>query len=542
MRVSRSKAVLAVGAALALVMSGCGSSDSEDEASGGELRYDIGEPESLIPTHTNESNGSTVLQALYTGLINYDAKTKEPVNVIADSIESEDQKVWTIKMKEGFTFHNGEPVNADAFIRAWNYGAFGPNAQGNSYFFDRIVGYADLQSKDPDGKEGPLKAPAPKTDKLSGLEKVSDTEIKVTLTNPFSGFPLMLGYTAFVPLADACLKDMKACGEAPIGNGPFKLEGKWEHKQRIDTVRFDDYKGDKAQLDKLSFRIYDKVDTAYQDFVAGNIDMLDTTPPEKYTEAKQQFGERLIEEPTSQFTYVGLPSYVTSLQDKKIRQALSLAIDREAIVKNVLNGRFAVAKSVVSPVVPGSRTDACKHCDYDPAKAKTLLAEAGGWKGGKIQLWFNAGSGHDVWMQAVGDQLKKNLGIDYEFKGSLQFAEYGNVADEKKFTGPFRLGWLMDYPSPENYLKPLYGTQGSSNNTSYSNKAVDDLITKGDGASSLDAGIKEYQAAEDLVLEDLPVLPMWFGKSSTIYSDKVGGVEYNVVDTNPDFAKLTIKK
>jgi oligopeptide transport system substrate-binding protein len=264
-------------------------------------------------------------------------------------------------------------------------------------------------------------------------------------------------------------------------------------------------------------------------------------PPEKLAEAKTEFGDRLIQEASSSFTYVGLPLGIPALKEKKIRQALSMAIDRKAIIKNIFDDRFIPAKSVVSPVVPGSRDDACKYCDYDPAKAKALLAEAGGWKGGKIQFWFNAGAGHEKWMQVVGDQLKANLGIDYELKGNLQFAEYLGLADEKKFTGPFRLGWQMDYPLAENYLKPLYGTQGSSNNTGYTNAEVDKLITQGDEAKSLEEAIKFYQQAEDLVLEDLPVIPMWFGQSSMAYSEKVGNVTYDVVNANPDFEALTVK-
>lgn len=514
-------------AALALTATACGAGAANDDPgarkAGGTFSFYSGEPEHLIPTNTNESEGGQILDAVYAGLVTYDPKTTKLRNLIADSVESSDNQHWTIKLKDGWTFHNGEPVTAESFVNAWNYGAYAPNAQGNSYFFDRIKGYEDTQSEDPDGEEGPKTAPEPKAKKLAGLKAVDDNTIEVELTSPFSQFPLLLGYTAFYPMADACLADIKACEEQPIGNGPLKFDGKWQHNQGITLVRFDEYQGEKALADKIEVKIYEKIETGYNDFLAGELDVLDSTPPEKYAEAKSQFADRLIEKPTSKFTYIGLPTYVKQFKNSKVRQALSLAIDRKAITQKVLNGTETPAGSVVSPVVLGSRDDACEYCHYDPARAKQLLAEAGGFQG-KIVLWFNAGAGHETWMQAVGDQLKKNLNIEYTLKGDLQFPEYLEVADQKKFTGGFRLGWIMDYPSPENYLKPIHGTQGSSNVTKYSNKAVDKLIAEGDAAQTIEDGVTKYQAAEDLILQDMQIIPLWFGNSTTLFSENVSEV------------------
>ncbi|MGH3736664.1 MAG: peptide ABC transporter substrate-binding protein [Micromonosporaceae bacterium] len=533
--------LIAVGAAVALLASACGGGAGEGEGKeGGELKVYLGEPEHLIPGNTNETQGGTVLQVLYSGLIAYDDDGK-PVPQVAESVESDDKKVWTVKLKKDWKFHNDEPVNADSFINAWNYVSYGPNAQGNSYFMDRIEGYGDLQAEDPDGEEGPKEAPDPKTDKLAGLEKVDDYTFKVTLVEPFSNFPLLLGYTAFYPMAKECLEDLKGCESAPIGNGPFKIDGKWQHKREIKTVRNDDYKGEKAKLDKLTFKIFKDDGAGYQALKSGEIDLMGTVPVDKVLEARGEYADRFVEEPTSTFQYLGFPLYVKEFKDKKMRQAFSMAIDRKAIIKEIFNDRFTPAKSLVSPVVPGSRDDACKYCDYDVDQAKKLLAEAGGWpKGKKLEMWFNAGASHDQWVQAVGNQLKQNLGIDYTLKGDLEFAEYLGVADAKKFTGTFRLGWVMDYPSPENYLKPLHGSQGSSNNTTYANPEADKLILEGDKAESVEEGIEKYQAAEDLMLEDMPVIPLWFGRSAMAYNDNVDNVIYDDINYNPIYTKITV--
>jgi len=533
---ARNRLHWAAGAAIAvLVVSGCGSGDpagtteSSDVKSGGEVRIEIGEPRNLVSTNNAESEGGAVARALWAGLVDYDADNYKLINVMADSFASSDSKTWTIKLKSGWTFHNGEPVNADAYIRAWNVAAYGPNAHAGSHFFDRIQGYKDVSAK------------APTTKEMSGLKKVSDTEFTVALEDAFSGFPTMLGYTAFMPMAKACADDLKACDDKPIGNGPFKIDGQWEHKQQIKLVRFEEYKGKKAALDKITFKIYDKIDTAYNDFLAGNLDLMRRTPPAKVPEARSRFGPRFIEKPSASFTYVGMPLYDPAYQNKKLRQALSLSIDRKPIIEAVFQGRFNPADSYAPPEFPGGKKGACAYCKYDPDKAKQLFAESGWPSGKKLELWFNAGAGHEVWMQAVGDQIKKTLGIDYTLNGNLQFAQYLETADAKKFTGGFRLGWAPDYPLIENYLKPLYGTDGSSNNSGYSNPAFDAKVKEGDQAKTPDEANKAWQQAEEMVGEDVPVIAMWFAKTSYIHAENVAGVKINAIQ-GLDYVGLGMKK
>jgi ABC-type transport system substrate-binding protein len=207
----------------------------------------------------------------------------------------------------------------------------------------------------------------------------------------------------------------------------------------------------------------------------------------------------------------------------------------------VFDGRFSVAQGVVSPNFDGYRPNICKYCKLDVTAAKDLLAQAGGWKGGKLVLWANAGAGHDAWLKAVGDQLNTNLGIEYELRVNLEFPAYLDTAAKKGFSGPFRLGWGPDYPVIETYLAPLYGTGGSSNNGFYTNPTFDGLITQGDGAATLADGIKFYQQAEDIVVEDLPVLPMWFGKVTAVYNESVSTFVYNAI-SGVSYGEITVKQ
>lgn len=514
---------MAVGlVAFSLILAGCGGGGDEGDAGGGgEFSVYVCEPEHLIPQNTNESCGTQVLGALFTPLVDYDPKTSE-VQIgsgVAASVDSDDQRVWTIRLKDGWTFHNGEAVDAASFARAWNAGAYGPNAYGNAYFFENIEGYDDLQVPRgaPDGTK-------PKSDQMSGLEVVDPLTLRVTLRQPFSQFPVTLGYTAFYPLPKAYSGDPAAFEERPIGNGPFRIDGSWQHNQRIRVQKYDSYAGTQAKADAITFKIYSNVNTAYNDLLAGNVDIMDTLPPERLAQARSQFGDRFIERPSSSFTYVGFPLYDKRFADVRLRKAISMAIDRQAIIDAIFNGAYTPAKSLVSPVVAGARPDPCgAACAYNPDGARALLAQAGGWSG-TLTLWFNSGAGHDKWMEAVSNQLRTNLGITSISFKSLEFAQYLSLLDSKKVTGPFRLGWLMDYPSPQNYLQPIYSTTGSSNNFGYSNKQVDALLEQGNAADSVAAGIRLYQQAEDLILADMPNIPMWFGKVQGARSERVSDV------------------
>ncbi|HEX6338974.1 MAG TPA: ABC transporter substrate-binding protein, partial [Jiangellaceae bacterium] len=423
-------------------------------------------------------------------------------------------------------FHNGEPVDADSFIRAWNYAADGDNAQNNAYFMSRIVGIDEAQE---DG-----------ADELSGVSKVDDMTLEVELKEPFVGFEAVLGYSGFFPVAEECLADFDACNETPIGNGPYQVEGEWQHNVGVTLTRYEDYPDEgKSNPDTLEYQIFSDVDAAYAAFQAGEIDVMYTIPPARYQEVIAQQGDRVYEAPSHSFTYLGLPLYLEQFEDVNVRRALSMAIDRQAIIDAVYDGRFTPADGLVSPQFDGYREGACETCMFDPEQAQQLLDEAGGWQGGTVILEANAGAGHEDWLQAVGDQWRENLGIDYELQVNLDFPEYLARSDAGEFEGAFRLGWGPDYPVMETYLAPLYGTGGSSNNARYDNPEFDDLIRQGDSAASLEEAIPLYQQAEDMVLEDMPVIPMWFGRVAAIWSENVEQFVWNPIN-DPEYGQMVV--
>jgi oligopeptide transport system substrate-binding protein len=549
----RSAALIGAGIAGAMVLSACGSDEetpgaegTEEGAAGGTFTMAVNNPENpLVPGNTTESEGSQIVKALWTGLVEYAEDGEIQYTGVAEEITSEDNTNWTITLKDGWTFHDGTPVTAQSFVDAWNYTAYSPNVQGASYFFGNVEGYDDLQAPVDEATGEPTGDPA--AEEMSGLSAPDETTIEVTLSGPFAQYPVTLGYNAFFPMPESFFEDPEAAtSDTPIGNGPFKADGPFEEDQGITLSRYEDYAGEnKATADTVEVRIYSDINTSYTDVQGGNLDVVKDIPPDAITTAPSEFGDRFIERPSSTFQYMGFPTYDPRFEDKRVRQAISMAIDREAITTAIFNGTVAPADDAIAPVVDGYREGACEYCQYDPEAAKALLDETDFDTSEPLELWFNSGAGHDAWVEAVGNQLRENLGVEFTLNGDLDFAEYLPKGDEKGFTGPFRLAWAMDYPSPQNYLEPLYSTgalpPNGSNQTFYSNPEFDDLVSQGNQAATNEEAIELYQQADDVLLEDMPIAPMFFGVEQIVHSENVSNVVIDVFG-QIDVAGVTVNQ
>ncbi|MFD0278890.1 ABC transporter substrate-binding protein [Kitasatospora sp. NPDC127111] len=514
---------LVAATAIALAATACSTSSKSSDSksvSGGTIAVQLGEPQhGLVPQNTAESEGSEVVGAVFAGLVDYDRKTNAPKLRIAESIESPDSKVWTIKLKDGYTFHNGEKVTAKSFVDAWNWGANQENAAEGLPFYSKIEGSEEL---------APGKGKTPTAKELKGLKVVDDKTFTVTLSAPFSQFKTMLGYNPFYPLPQAFFADPKAFGEKPIGNGPFEMDGAWEHNKQIKVKRYENFPASdgKAKLDGVTFKVYDNLDTAYNDLRADNIQATDKLPISALSTVKNEFGDRYIYKPESGVGYIGFPiSTNPAFAKAEIRKAISMAIDREAITKTIFSGTRVPADDFVNPLIPGYRKGAMGDAaKYDPAKAKELFTQAGGLPGNTLELGYNADGGHKEWIEAVGNQLKKNLGIEVTFKPFEKFGKILDALGANQYQGAFRMAWSMDYPSIEDYLRPIFSKiaiDNGSNYGGYVNDKFETLLDQADQAKTDDEAIKLYQQADDILVQDLPYIPVYTYMSSAAYSKKI---------------------
>ena len=215
---------------------------------------------------------------------------------------------------------------------------------------------------------------------------------EVSLSEPFSGFEAVLGYSGFFPVAQECLDDFDACNESPIGNGPYKIDGEWEHNVQIKLSRNEEYAGeDTGKPDTLVYRIFDSVDTAYAAFQGGELDVMYTVPPNKLAEVKQNYSDTLLQQPSDS---LHLPRHAAVPEAVRQHEAPPGLLDghRPAGHHRRHLRRLAVAGHRLRGSVLRRATSegVCEYCEYDPERAKELFDEAGGFDG-KLQLWANGG-------------------------------------------------------------------------------------------------------------------------------------------------------
>lgn len=528
--------------ASALLLSACGGggggtgAEETPEASGpttGIVTVQSGEPQNpIIPTMTNEVYGARVVTNVFAGLVYYD-ENGAVHNEVAEDITSDDNKVWTITLKEGWTFSDGTPVTAESFAKAWDYGAALDNAQNLSYFFEPIQGFSyDENTSLID--EG-------------GLVVENDTTLVVNLKQPESDFPIRLGYSAFFPLPDSFFDDPEAFGEEPIGNGPYKIEA-WEHEQVINLVPNESYTGDRvAQNGGVDLLAYTAEDAAYNDLLAGQLDIVTNVPSSAFATFEDELGERAINQPAAVIQVVAVPEWLPEFQGEagtKRRQAISRAIDRAQITETVFAGSRTPAVDFTSPVIDGwsDSIPGNEVLTYDADLAKQLWdeAEAADPVGADytLQIASNADSDHQTWIDAVCNNIRTVLEIGCEFYPYPVFDEFLDARDNGDVPGLFRAGWQADYPALSNFLGPVYGTGAGSNDGQYSSEEFDAKLTEANGASDPAEAIRLYNEAQEILFRDLPGIPLWYQNATGGFSEAVGNVAFGW-DSDPILYKVT---
>ena len=521
--VAVSAAAVLAGTSLAACSSdGSGGGDSGDNV----IRAFNTEPQNpLVPTNTNEVGGGRVIDLLFEGLVSYGVKG-EVNNAVAEEITpNADATEFNIKLKEGKTFSDGSPVTANSFVDAWNYGAASENAQLAQSFFEPIEGFEAVS------EEGATET------ELSGLEVVSDTEFNVTLSRPTADFPDRLGYSAFSPLPESAYDDMDAFGENPIGNGPYKLgdEG-WTHNESIQLVPNEEYDGaQEPQNDGIDFRIYSSMDTAYLDVQGGQLDLMDyRVPSQNYGTYESDFPDSNVNQPAAVFQSFTIPERLEHWggeEGKLRRQAVSMAFDREEITETIFEGTHTPAVDFTTPAIEGGGEE-LENGDvlqYNPEEAKRLWAEADEISpfSGSLDIAYNADGDHQAWAEAVTNQIRETLGIESEGLSVPTFQQIRDDVTDRTIESAFRTGWQADYPSTLNFLIDLYRTGAGANDGDYSSEEFDSLIDEASAESDKNARAELVDEAQNVLLEDLPAIPLWYSNVSTAWNPELSGVEYD---------------
>lgn len=500
-----------------LGIAGCSVDNSNGITGGSDENYVVAEgtePQNpLIPTNTNEVGGSRIIDCLFAGLTYHDAEGNSHLET-AESIDSnEDNTEYTVHLKDT-KFSDGSPVTSHSFVDAWNFAV--ENSHLNTYVFEPIKGY----------EEGATS--------MEGLQVIDDRTFRIVLSEPVAGFEERLGYNVFSPLPEQAFDDIDAFGEEPIGNGPYKLAG-WGHNQGATVVPNEEYNGDrKAQNEGVQFNFYASPDAAYADLLSNNLDVIEAVPDTAMTTYKEDLGDRAVNKPYAGFTSFTIPErldHFSGEEGKLRRQAISHAIDRQQIIDTIFAGTKTPAKDFSSPAIPGYDSDIPGNevTEFDPEKAKELWKQADDidkWDG-DFQLAYNSdGAGNKAWAEAVANSIKNVLGIEAHGEAYPDFKSMRDDVTSRTIETPFRTGWVGEYPSVENFLTPLYGSQGGSNDGDYSNPEFDRLLAKASGAKSPEQATEIYNQAQEILFQDLPVIPLWYENTTGGTSENVDNVDF----------------
>ena len=336
--------------------------DASGSESGSTLNFYINNPVCIDPYNVQEDQGTQVEYQLFDALTSYDAEKGEIVPLACESFESNDDATeFTFKIKKA-KFHNGDDVTSKSFKLGWERlvntksaiaTEYGPSEV--SYHLSMVEGYDDLL--------------AGNATELSGVTCPDDETLVVKLSSAYADFPFVASHPALAPVPECAESDVKSFYLAPVGNGPFMMDGKWEDGQEINVKKFDDYYGDKAKIDGIHFQVIKDMETAYKEFQAGNLDVCDV-PVAQIDAAKKDRGvskdgytmgdgERMLLGAEPSTYYLTCNTTAEPFNNADLRRGISLAINREAICKTIFKGTRTPADGIVPPGIDGGNLDVC---------------------------------------------------------------------------------------------------------------------------------------------------------------------------------------
>jgi oligopeptide transport system substrate-binding protein len=365
-----------------------------------------------------------------------------------------------------------------------------------------------------------------------------------TLSAPVTYFNYKLGYNPFTPLPSSFYDDPEAFGQAPIGNGPYQFVS-WQHNQKIVLEAYEDYQGEnKAQNDGVELVNYTNLNAAYQDLTSNTLDVIRQVDPQNLPVYKQDLGDRAISQPYMANQTIVPAMYSDTFKDIDVRvlQGLSMAIDRETIVRTVLHDSVTVATGYVAPGALGFQGDAGgEFLTFDPERAKELIAEGGGVPGNAITIMSNGDGGHEEWITAVCNSIRQSTGVECTSDIKPDFQTFLDARDANEVPSLYRGGWIADYPLNVSFMRELYSSTAKSNDGRFSSEEVDALFAQGDSADSLEETVAAYQEAERVLFSDhMPAIPLWHQGINGGHSTNVENVRFDVTG-QPVLTEVTVK-
>lgn len=498
--------VLALLVLFSLVLTGCQGGQKETLN-----LYGI-DPITLDPAVSGEMISHEYIQQIYNGLVRLD-ENLEPAPDIAERWDiSADGRTYTFYLRSDVKFQDGRQVTASDFKysleRACNPAT---GSQTAATYLGDIVGVAEVL--------------ADKVAEISGVQVIDDHTLRITIDTPKSYFLAKMTYpVAFV----VDRKEAETGGRwwlEPNGTGPFRLQ-KWEAENLLVLEKNEHYHGERAKVDAVAFQLWGGVPMNL--YETGEIDAtgVDINYVDKVTDPAGNFYQELQIVPELSFSYIGFNHTRPPFDDANLRRAFSMALDKDRLVSLVFKDMMERADGILPPGIPGFNEN-LKGLEFDVEQAKALIASSSygsvedlppitittmGW-GGLVSSS----------LEAVIHEWRQNLGVEVTVRQLEPEWLLYHLKEEKD--DMYLLGWVADYPHPQNFLELLFRTGEENNAGEYSNPEVDDLLERAGVELDYDASLALYQEAEQMMVEDAACIPLWFPKNYYLVKPYVSGYE-----------------
>jgi len=487
---------------------------------GGTVTVGIAAPISIDPALVSPSDrsGSLVVRTMCDSLMSTDPATADLRPDIASSVlVGGDGTIVTVRLRRGVRFSNGSPLTAADVAAALTRVARPDVASPNAPMLHHVFGYEQLQDDEDKAHRH-----------LAGVYAVDPRTVQIALTTPDSGFVRTLATTVAVPIPhrDGSDNGFGAFSRQPVCVGPYRLAAPWRPgDSTLTLVRTKSYDGGNPGLtragrgwvDRILFRIYPSAQAAYDAYAHGDVDVAQV-PASSAGSAARRLGTALLSTPDGTLGYLGLPVTVAPFDDPVVRRALSMSLDRTAIVRDVYQSGRTAAQGLFPPGVGATlwRPDACGAAaplTPNAAGARELLgARLAALRRTTYPLYFDDEFANHALVSTVAAQWHRALGLNFRLV-SMSFADYlPKAVQAPGLDGPFRLSYASASSSASDYVADLLTSAAvdSSNATRFVDRTVEQLFSHQASTHSGDAASAAWRDIEQRFCEQMPLIPVSF--------------------------------
>ncbi|OHV77233.1 peptide ABC transporter substrate-binding protein [Rhizobium sp. LCM 4573] len=490
-------------------------------------RGNAGEPQTLDQAHTSINIEEFILKDLYEGLTIYDAAGKIVPGAAESWTVSEDGTTYTFKLRENANWSDGSPVTAEDFV----------------FSFQRIedpktaAGYANILYPIKNAEK--INKGELATSEL-GVKAVDAKTLEITLERPTPFILELLAHQTALPVSKASVEKNGADFVKPgvmVSNGAFKLVSHVPNDSLVVEKNTNHWDAANTKLDKVIFYPIDDQAASVRRFEAKEMDLVYNFSADQIERLRTSYGDQVHISPTLATYYYAFDSRQEPYSDVRVRRALSMAVDRDFLAKEIYSGSQIPAYSMVPPGMETygepSKADFAEMSQLDREdKAIELMKEAGYGEGGKplnIEIRYNTNPNHERVATAVADMWKNTFGASVSLVNLDVSSHYAYLQEDGKFNVA-RAGWVADYADAENFLALSLSTNETFNYGQYKNPEFDDLMKRSYEERDQAKRSKLLHEAEALVMRDQPVAPLLTQADLWLVSDRIKGWHDNAVN------------